>query len=623
MTTTAIQYISVKQLEKSALNMRKSEASKSENDQLKASIKAQGLQQNLIVFPQGKTKFGVVAGGRRFTQILELVKEKHFKTTDTFPCKVAKSEQEAIELSVVENTHRANAHPADEFEAYQAAIDAGSNIKDIASKFGQTQKHVKQRLKLANVAPEIIQEFRDKNLTLDCVIAFTIESDHKKQNEALKALQEHSHGIQPHRIKQLLTQERISSESPIAKYIDIKVYKKRGGTVTSDLFATESYLDDSQLAIDIATEKLTALAEEASDGWGWFEAYTKRPDQDYIYSMPKIEGEHCEKLSGKLKTTENEIDELENKEYAEDLTKQEQARLEELEKLRDETEDKLEETKLFNPAEMALAGLIVYLNHAGTPEFHMGLVRTGDRPALQALQQVGTPPTSNQASTEEPESTNYSQALVDDLTATRKVIAQAHLAKQPELALDLLHYNACLQILSNKSWGYSADIRTSRTYNNSQHPSVADNYEPLCNMIEKLNTNWANIDDKRERFQAFCALPEQDKRELTAYCTALTLRVELTNHAHNCGTSEEIISQLDIDWASHWTPNKANFLSRVNKTTMIDSAKEFMPEEWPAQAEKKKKGDLVAELEQVFQGNDERLSPEQTNQALNWMPCGF
>lgn len=66
-------------------------------DQLAASIKAHGLQQNLIVKKDGK-QFSVVAGGQRLKALQQLAAAGEIKATHPVPCKVTESGTDATEL---------------------------------------------------------------------------------------------------------------------------------------------------------------------------------------------------------------------------------------------------------------------------------------------------------------------------------------------------------------------------------------------------------------------------------------------------------------------------------------------------------------------------------------------
>jgi ParB-like chromosome segregation protein Spo0J len=58
---------------------------------------------------------------------------------------------EALETSLMENTIRAAMHPADEFVAMAGLIDAGATIEAVALRFGTSERHVRQRLRLGKL----------------------------------------------------------------------------------------------------------------------------------------------------------------------------------------------------------------------------------------------------------------------------------------------------------------------------------------------------------------------------------------------------------------------------------------------------------------------------------------
>lgn len=73
----------------------------------------------------------------------------------------------AAEISLAENLVRLSMHPADQFEAFKALADQGKGPEEIAGRFGCSPHTVKQRLKLASVAPSLIEAYRAEELDLD------------------------------------------------------------------------------------------------------------------------------------------------------------------------------------------------------------------------------------------------------------------------------------------------------------------------------------------------------------------------------------------------------------------------------------------------------------------------
>ena len=111
MTTTpsAVRNIPLDKLVPSPTNVRKTPPSAAEDAELKASIRARGLKQNLVAHPAAGEKKGVLAvtaGGRRLKALQELAAEGVIPADFKVPCLVEEPEA-AIETSLMENRIRA------------------------------------------------------------------------------------------------------------------------------------------------------------------------------------------------------------------------------------------------------------------------------------------------------------------------------------------------------------------------------------------------------------------------------------------------------------------------------------------------------------------------------------
>jgi ParB family chromosome partitioning protein len=191
------------------------------------------------------------------------------------PCKV-EPPGDAIETSLMENAVRAAMHPADEFTAMAALIDAGAAIDDVAKRFGTTERHVRQRLRLGKLAPELLDAYRAGDIALDTVTAFTLGADHAAQLAVWNQLKDHSY-ISPHRVRHLLTETAIALDSDLGRFVGPEAYTAAGGTInTMDLFSEqdEGFMDDAALVRRLALEKLEAKAEELRPQWAWIKAVT-------------------------------------------------------------------------------------------------------------------------------------------------------------------------------------------------------------------------------------------------------------------------------------------------------------------------------------------------------------
>ena len=638
---TEITYIAIKNLVKSPRNVRKVKPSAAADKELLAGIRARGLLQNLTVTPsKKKDQYEVTAGGRRLNALKKLVKEKHLKDTDKVPCLVRDPEEALEELAIMENTQRHAMHPADEFEAFQKMLDAGLTVEQIAAELGQTQKYVKQRLKLAGVAPKIIKAYRNDKIPLECVMAFTITDDQSEQIAVFDELTE-GPGNRLHssrQVRQLLQKESVSSKHKTARFVGKAAYSKAGGRISADLFRDEELYLDGEILNTLAFEKLSAAAAEIKDDWNWTEVAI----DNHHLSLHTIEGKETEKsreISQQHQKVQELIDTLEEK-SEEDWTDADDKHYQRLEEQLDELEGKILAAQAYDPAEMKLSGCLVTISYSGELMIDKGLVRKSDMKALQAMQSgKSLPPKTTSDSQEgsgeeieeEVDLDHYSQALTDSLTSERTAIAKLYLARRYADAYNLLVFTMCMEQLTN-TWHDSAlRLQSEQTCGGDGRDSEIKQraYQEMFELRSKLPLDWMKVDDDVQRFENFCEIPTEDKHRLMAFCTAIQLEGSL-NIETGAGSPlmERILHKLNITWSDYWRPTAENFLGRIKKGQLIAFGAAFLGDLWKREASKKKVKELAAELENTFAGNDGRLNAETGDQvndttAANWMPPGF
>ncbi len=155
--------------------------------ELKASIAARGLLQNLIVRPGSKGKFEVEAGERRRKAMLSLADDKVLPRDHEVTCLVLEDTAEgAIETSLAENFHRLAMNPADEAQAFAALIEAGASVEEVARRFGLTVRFVEGRLRLAKLAPQVFEALASGEITLDLAKAYGATSDQADPGQGLR-----------------------------------------------------------------------------------------------------------------------------------------------------------------------------------------------------------------------------------------------------------------------------------------------------------------------------------------------------------------------------------------------------------------------------------------------------
>lgn len=146
-TSPLIVDIPATQLKPNPANPRKSVGDVTE---LAASIKAQGLQQQLLVTPAGNDKDGkplyrIVIGHRRYQACIKA-------GLSMIPCTIRDlTDREEREIMLIENTHRADLTPIEEADGYQGLLDLGASIDELADKTGRSASFVRRRIKIAGI----------------------------------------------------------------------------------------------------------------------------------------------------------------------------------------------------------------------------------------------------------------------------------------------------------------------------------------------------------------------------------------------------------------------------------------------------------------------------------------
>jgi ParB family chromosome partitioning protein len=239
-------------------------------EELAEDIARRGLLQGLNVRPVLDADgvetgtFEIPAGGRRFQALSLLVKQKRLAKIAPIPCIVrdAASEILAEDDSLAENMQRVALHPLDQFRAFQALREKGQREEAIAAAFFVTPQIVKQRLKLASMAPALLEVYAEDGMTLEQLMAFTVNPDHGRQIQVWDSVK-NSWNKEPYAIRRMLTETSVRASDRRAVFVGVDAYQAAGGAVLRDLFQADDggWLEDPALLDRLVTEKLQSEAE--------------------------------------------------------------------------------------------------------------------------------------------------------------------------------------------------------------------------------------------------------------------------------------------------------------------------------------------------------------------------
>ena len=163
--------------------------------------------------------------------------------------------------------------------------------EEIAAAFFVSVNVVSQRLRLAAVSPKLLDVYAEDGMTLDQLMAFTVNPDHARQEQVWEALQR-SPIREPYQIRRLLTESAVRASDKRAQFVGIADYEAAGGIVLRDLFEADDggWLQDPALLDRLVAEKLEREAEAVrGEGWKWVEV---APDFPYghTYGLRRLSG---------------------------------------------------------------------------------------------------------------------------------------------------------------------------------------------------------------------------------------------------------------------------------------------------------------------------------------------
>lgn len=242
---------------------------------LAASIRSDGVLQNLVVAPDGDGKFRIVSGHRRYLALRLLRRRRVIDADYKVPVEVRKGleEPDALRIATVENVQRADLDPIDEADAFALMLQTGGEIDDIAVKTGLSVTTIRRRLALANLCKPLKIAVRKGEIPLGIAEALTLgTSDQQRQ-----FLAEIRTGADLDRdaIRELLLAEKPSAAIAL---FPLDAYT---GTLTRDLFGNEdsSYFDDVEQFHALQTEAVEALAEKFRQKAAWVDLLN-------VYAVP-------------------------------------------------------------------------------------------------------------------------------------------------------------------------------------------------------------------------------------------------------------------------------------------------------------------------------------------------
>jgi ParB family chromosome partitioning protein len=582
--------------------------------------------------------YEIPAGGRRYRALELLVKQKRLAKTAPVPC-VVREGGIAEEDSLAENVQRAPLHPLDQFRAFLALREKGQSEEEIAAAFFVSVAVVRQRLRLASVSPRLLDVYAEDGLTLDQLMAFTVNGDHARQEQVFERLSQ-SYTKEPYVIRRMLTEGAVRAADKRARFIGLDGYVEAGGTILHDLFQGDDggWLQDVALVNRLVADKFEREAEAIrAEGWKWIEI---APEFAYghTYGLRQLRGEDIPLTAEEEAAREAlqaEYDRIEET-YAEADVLPEEAgkRLAEIEVALAAFEER---PVHFDPVEMARAGAFVSIDGGGHLRIERGYVRPEDEApvepepvgdtehncqraiAAQAdtdIDDVQTEPASAAEPDEDEGLKPIPDRLMTELTAHRTLALRHALGEQPDVAFLAALHALCVKVFFRYAVDSCLELDVKSVGFGAQAPGLNDT--TLAANFDRRHQAWiaALPKEPTELWDTLTAFDGDSRQALFAHCVSLSVNAMFEPYNRRpraLAHADRLAAALDLDMvAAGWVPTIENYLGRVTKARILGAVREAKGEQAAQLIDHFKKADMAEKAEVLLAGSGWLPEPLRT-----------
>ncbi|NYP88769.1 ParB/RepB/Spo0J family partition protein [Escherichia coli] len=585
---------------KSPLNVRTVPYSAESVSELADSIKGVGLLQNLVVHALPGDRYGVAAGGRRLAA-LNMLAERDIIPAD-WPVRVKIIPQElATAASMTENGHRRDMHPAEQIAGFRAMAQEGKTPAHIGDLLGYSPRHVQRMLKLADLAPVILDALAEDRITTEHCQALALENDTARQVQVFEAACQSGWGGKP----EVQTIRRLVTESEVAVAGNSKFRFVGADAFSPDELRTDLFSDDGdgyvdRVALDAALlEKLQAVAEHLreAEGWEWCAGRMEpvgecREDAGTYRCLPEPEAVLTEAEDERLNELMTRYDALENQCEESDLLEAEMKLMRCMAKVR-----------AWTPEIRAGSGVVVSWRYGNVCVQRGVQLRSEDDATDDADR---TEQVQEKASVEE-----ISLPLLTKMSSERTLAVQAALMQQPDKSLALLAWTLCLNVFGSGAYSKPAQISLECKHYSltSDAPSGKEGAAFMVMMAEKARLAALLPEGWSRDMTTFLSLSQEVLLSLLSFCTACSIHGVQTRECGHTSRSplDTLESAIGFHMRDWWQPTKANFFGHLKKPQIIAALNEAGLSGAARDAEKMKKGDAAEHAE--FHMKDNRWVP--------------
>jgi ParB family chromosome partitioning protein len=207
-----------------------------ELDELSASLRERGMIQPIVARPVrgAPDAFEIIAGERRWRAA------QRAGLHEVPVVIIEASDQEALQLAIIENVQRADLNPLEEAEGYRALIrDFSHSQDDVARMVGKSRSHVANTLRLQTLPARVKEHIQSGRLSAGHARALVGHHDAERLAEEIVA-----RGLNVRQVEEIARQETGRNGKPRSR--------KQSAEKSADTLALEKRLSDALgLAVNI------------------------------------------------------------------------------------------------------------------------------------------------------------------------------------------------------------------------------------------------------------------------------------------------------------------------------------------------------------------------------------
>lgn len=605
---TPVQIFPYSRLARTDLNTRIIPHTDTEVEEMADSIQAMGILQNLIGAELPDGTIGIVGGeGRRRGTGILVMRGVLDADTPFLPVKVLPVEM-AVAASMIENGRRKNMHPAEQIIGFRTLVQEGKTASQIGALMGYHPRHVLRCLKLANLAPSLLDALARDNISLEQCEVLTLADTHERQEQVWQEAVAKWSDPAVQTLRKMVTDNKMAVSHPMFEYVGEEAYTAAGGTLIADLFSDkDSTFADATLVKSLLAGKLTVLAArlKQEQGWGWAE-----------FRMTELSGSGEDKALYRFEMP------------APVLADDEQQRINELEEAIEGCASYDDEYAL----QQDIDDIVCEATYReATPEFRAahGVWVSWDGGSFQV--QPGIRKLTDEDRAEEEQARQereknvvtyttpdipadaYPATLVKAMSAERTLAVQAELAGRPDVSVALLTWTLCIRLFDGGYGKRNEPLKASVSSNQYHLATLAPSGEEgkaLTALKEQKKALQATLPENWHLdFTWLLSWSTDQVNTLLGFCAAHGIngiQERLYNHTEK-SELDGLEAALDFDLRKWWQPEAESYFGKLNIAQIGKVYEEAGLSE--------KAGEIVK-----LKRRDAAKAAEQDLNVQNWLP---